>query len=134
MFEKGKIIIKSDGSPLRDFIHSSDLVRAIVLLIDHNNNIESNTFNISSGITLSILEIAVIIQSAYTKVFEKEIPIFINQNTRVDQSRLKLSYNKYTISNNKLKKLGFSLNTLIEDGISEIFEFLRGNSFAKRYN
>jgi len=133
-FEKEKIIIKSDGSPLRDFIHSSDLVRAIALLIKQNNNIESNTFNIASGTTLSILEIAVIIQGVYNKIFKKEIPIFVNHSTRVDISKPNLSRQKYTISNNKLKKLGFSLNTLIEDGISEIFEFLRGNSFAKRYN
>ena len=56
--ENNQIKLLSDGSPLRDFIHGDDVALAVDLLIEADTKCESNIFHISSGRTLSILELA----------------------------------------------------------------------------
>jgi UDP-glucose 4-epimerase len=49
------LIIYGDGSVLRDFIHIDDVVTAIILAMDLD---ESATYNIASGISTSIINLA----------------------------------------------------------------------------
>jgi UDP-glucose 4-epimerase len=49
------LIIYGDGSVLRDFIHVDDVVTAIILAMDLD---ESATYNIASGISISIIDLA----------------------------------------------------------------------------
>lgn len=54
--ENGSIMIGGDGEQRRDFMHVSDLIRAIILAIDFPG--DSDIFNVSSGLTLSINRLA----------------------------------------------------------------------------
>ena len=49
------LIIYGDGSAMRDFIHVNDVVIAIILAM---NSSESNTYNIASGTSTSIIDLA----------------------------------------------------------------------------
>jgi len=49
------LIIYGDGSAMRDFIHVNDVVIAIILAM---NSSESNTYNIASGTSTSIVDLA----------------------------------------------------------------------------
>ena len=49
------LIIYGDGSAMRDFIHVNDVVIAIILAM---NSTESNTYNIASGTSTSIVDLA----------------------------------------------------------------------------
>ena len=66
---------------MRDFIHSSDVCRAVEVLINTNEkNINDNTYNISSGETLTILELAQTVKKVYQNRFKQEIKIILNEN------------------------------------------------------
>lgn len=128
-FLNEKIILKSDGSPLRDFIHYLDLVSAVECIIDKRiNKTADNTYNISSGKTLSILDIAKKIKGVYEKRFNKKINIeFKNRTNKIAVN----SSQKYKISNKRIQKLGFSLMFDISNGINELFDYLESTNNEK---
>jgi len=121
-----KIVLKSDGTPLRDFIHYEDILKSLEYLLDDNlQKSDSNTYNISSENVLSILEIAQIIKTAYEKRYSKSIEIEIGKNGASKKNKSKKK--KYKISNKKIRNLGFKPNLSIEDGINEMFNYFDKN-------
>ena len=121
-----KIVLKSDGTPLRDFIHYEDILKSLEYLLDDNlQKSDSNTYNISSENVLSILEIAQIIKTAYEKRYSKSIEIEIEKNGASKKNKSKKK--KYKISNKKIRNLGFKPNLSIEDGINEMFNYFDKN-------
>jgi UDP-glucose 4-epimerase len=121
-FNKKKIVLRSDGSPLRDFIHHKDIHQAVKLLIQSKNNI--NIYNLSSGKTYSMLEIAKFVANEYEKMFSVEVPIFINETEKFENNVFATIYNKYTIDNSSLVDLGFKQQYNLSRGIREIFDYL----------
>ena len=121
-FLKQKLILKSDGSPLRDFIHYKDVVNAIVCLIDTDSKkLSNNTYHISYGKTLSILEIAKKVKKVFQNRYNKKLNI---EFKHVDNLDLKVKpLTKYKICNSKIKKLGFSPKINISEGINELFDY-----------
>ncbi len=119
-YENNKIEISSDGSPLRDFIHISDVFRAIEILIN-TDNFNENTFHISSEKTFSIREIANIVYQVYKKRYNKDLKITYG----------KMGFNqpleKYTIKNSKIRSLGFKPIVDLNTGVNELFDYLEGN-------
>ncbi|MDR1544238.1 MAG: NAD(P)-dependent oxidoreductase [Prevotellaceae bacterium] len=113
-FEQKKIVLQSDGSPLRDFINGQDVCRAVEMLINKGENGE--TYHLSSGETYSILELAQKVQSVYEKLFGENLPIFKAENSN-------FTIPNYKIDNSKLKKLGFSSEISLEKGIEKLFEY-----------
>jgi UDP-glucose 4-epimerase len=124
-FEKRIIVLKSDGYPVRDFIHTNDLVRAVELLIEtkEKNSDTNNTHHISSGISTSILEIATIVKKVFWQKYGIEIPIYINETEKFVSKNLSFSTSKAVIDNTRIKRLGFIPSTDIETGIAELFEY-----------
>ena len=124
-FLNKEIRILSDGSPMRDFIHVNDVCNAITLLIKKEKNLE-NIYNLSSGETLSIIEIAKIIQKKYFNKYKILIPIY-NSNGLIDYD---IKYQKkYIIDNNKFKNIGFKTEIDIETGIGMLFTYFENNKF-----
>jgi UDP-glucose 4-epimerase len=124
-FRNKKIQLLSDGSPQRDFVHSLDLFQAIKLLINSNlSNFSNNIFNLSSGKTLTILEIAHAIKSVYKQKYKSDICVRFIDNA-ISENTDKFAHNsKYQIENKKLTSIGFNPKMKLEDGILEIFDFL----------
>lgn len=112
--ENEKIIINSDGSPLRDFISLDDISNFLKILI--NKSITEKIINLCSAKTLSIKELAMLIRK--NQYFKKKIPIIIKKKS----TNLKIKKFKY--SNEIMIKNGFkkinSLNKQIETFLSEI--------------
>jgi len=128
--ENQKIVLNTDGSPMRDFIHSSDLVLAIKLLIDkREKQSDRNLFHLSSGKTLSILQLALKVREIFSKTYNRDIPLFINENEVFNENNFEnTKKEKYTISNEKIKKLGFRPKTNLEKGILDTFGYLTKNT------
>ena len=123
--EKQEINLSSDGSPQRDFIHGSDVSRAIKVLINADKkNIKHNIFHISSENTLTIWELAHAVKKVYKDRYNIEIDISAPQNKRSVPSDIFSKSKKYTITNSKLKSLGFTPKTELKTGINEIFDYL----------
>ena len=122
-FEKHKIKLLSDGSPQRDFIHGDDIVAAIDILINYNCKNGNNIFHISSGQTLTILELAHLVKDVYFKKWKKEIDIYFPDNSVSEYPDKFKKLEKYVINNRRIKNLGFQQKTSLESGINEIFEY-----------
>lgn len=124
-FKEKKIQLKSDGSPQRDFIHVNDVCRAIKKIIENDSkNIENNIYHISSGETLTILEIAQIIRKVYQNRYKQNLPIITPNNLVLKDDAF---FNKYQISNEKLNKIGFAPLIDLQTGINELFDYLENN-------
>ena len=121
-YQKGKIIIKSDGTPLRDFIHWHDMVNALELIM---KNSKHNIYHLASGETVSILELASIVKDVYHKRYDKQINIFLPD--WVNRPRLK-NKEKYTLSIKRLNDIGFKKTKGIDFGINEIFDYMENLS------
>ncbi len=117
-----KIVLQSDGSPLRDFIHGTDVCRAVQCLLQGGEN--GGVYHISSGHTRAILELAGKVQEVYRERYGDIIPVMLPGNNNVTDFRSFAAATRYTIDNSKLKDLGFVPEYTLERGIAELFGYL----------
>ena len=123
-YEKNEINLLSDGSPLRDFIHVSDIAKAIELLVDNKNNASRNTYNLCSGRTVSILFIAHCVKTIYENKFNKEIKIVLPSGLVSDHYKPFDKIKNLVFDNSSLQKIGFKPKMSLEQGIEEMFDYL----------
>jgi len=122
-----EISLLSDGSPMRDFIHSTDVIKAVEAIINnHTKFLHGNNLNLSSGKTTTILELAHLIQNLFKKQFGLEIPVVLPDQKLSDTINTPLLKTKYVVDNSKFKHLGFNPQTSLEEGITELFNYLSG--------
>ena len=114
-YENQKIVLKTNGEALRDFIWMGDVCN----IIEQATNLNTcDIFNLSAGKSYKIVEIATIVKSVYEKRYSKIVPIEINKED-------KNSYDVLFIDNHKLKRVvDFSLKDKFEDEINKIFDLL----------
>ena len=94
--KNGKIIIKSDGTALRDFIALEDILKIVNKLII--KNISSPILNVCSGKTFSIKQIAMKISK--NPYFKKKIPI------KILKKKNNLKIKKFKYDTKLIKKIG----------------------------
>jgi UDP-glucose 4-epimerase len=122
-FEKGKIILLSDGSPQRDFIYIEDIGRAIISILGKNDN-SVKTINIGSGETHTILELALMVKKVYHKIYSREIEIILGDGRIISEEVTLPQAEKFQWNINNLSGTGFKTETTLEEGIENIFKFL----------
>lgn len=106
------VTIWGTGSPRREFLHADDLADACWFLMQHYN--EPGLVNIGVGEDITILELAQIVRRIVG--FEGDIQ---HDLSKPDGTPRKL------MDVNKLKGMGWSASTALEDGIREVYqEFL----------
>ena len=110
-----EVEIWGDGSPLREFLHVSDLARACLILLDHYD--ESAAINIGSGHEISIEQLAKLI----SKVIDYSGEITFDKS-RPNGTPRKL------LDSSKIAKLGWSPQVNLEDGIVSAYDW-----FLKQY-
>ncbi|MEI9806543.1 MAG: SDR family oxidoreductase [Bacteroidota bacterium] len=76
-----KIEIKTNGTALRDFIHMQDVSTAIEKVLE-KENLENEVFNLGSGESLSLTEMADHIAAAYREVYAEDIEVKKNDNDK----------------------------------------------------
>ena len=123
-FEKGEIKLLSDGSPQRDFIHSSDICKAVEMLITSEDisMLRDNIFHIASGNTLTILELAHEVKKVFNNRYQKDIPIILPNN--LISEGLDDNIDKFVLSTKNMEHLGFRPKTDLIAGIDEVFSYL----------
>jgi len=120
-FSKNEIKLLSDGSPHRDFIHSSDICRAIEILIEAKDSFNQNIFHLASGETLTILELAYAIREVFKNRYQKEINICLSDDSISVKTR---NEERFAIDITRINELGFKPKTPLKDGVNELFDFL----------
>ena len=121
-FLNKKIVLKGDGSPIRDFIHYSDICKTINSLIENKLNKE-NTFHLSSSKSRTMLDVAIEVRNVYYNIYGEEIPIYINSNEKLDDFRIS-NNNSQLISNKLIKVYSGNKYKNFTEGINDLFNYL----------
>ena len=77
-FKIKKIIIKSEGSQQRNFIHYNDVCKHLNYLI--NSESKKKLIYLTSKKNYTLIDLAFAIQNVYQKLFMKKLNIYINGN------------------------------------------------------
>jgi len=124
-FEQNKIKLFSDGSPQRDFIHSSDVAKAVQILIEAKiEDLQENIFHITSGNTLTILELAHMVKSEFEERYKKRIPVYLPEDSISFDPGLFQDLKKYSFDTTRMRYLGFQPQVELKAGINELFAYL----------
>ena len=119
---KDKLTIWGDGSPVRDFINSKDVARAMIFCVE---NEISQPVNVGSGKGTSIKELAEIIIS------------HIPHNLEIEWDTTKPNGDAYRVADiSRLKSYGFELSKTLDESIAETIKWYLENKeeFSKRYD
>jgi nucleoside-diphosphate-sugar epimerase len=130
-WQSRKIVLKSDGSPVRDFINIIDLLIGIKFILERaGSKIMSGveTTNFSSGENRSMVDIAMVVKEVYESRYRKVADVFINGNQKIKVHQ-KSSNTNYRINNSRFLRLlqGNEIHP-VSYGINEIFDFLEGST------
>lgn len=99
------------GTPKREFLHVDDLANAVLFALE--NRLKDSIYNIGSGIEISIIELARLIQEI---VGHKGVIIW--DQTKPDGTKRKL------LNSNRIKKLGWTNKIDLKKGIIETYSKL----------
>ena len=116
-FSKNEIVLQSDGSPLRDFIHGWDVCKGVQTIVETNDHIL--VYNLSSGKTLSILDIAEKIKEIFLERYNVELNI-----AKAKSENTVAKKKPYKIDNSLIRSIGFEPKWTLEMGINDLFDFL----------
>lgn len=115
-----EIVLQSDGTPLRDFIHGWDVCWGVQAIIETSH--EHTTYNLSSGTTLSIMEIAQKIKGVFAHRYDIELMI------TAAECKNDMETPKYELDNSLICSIGFEPKWTLESGINDLFYFLEQNN------
>lgn len=117
-YEQSKIVLKSNGRALRDFIWMGDVCKIISQTIDAPME---ETYNLSAEKSYKIIEIANMVKNVYEKRYARAIKIEINEHDNESSKPL-------VVSHAKLKSiLNLDICDQFENEINKIFDLLEYN-------
>jgi nucleoside-diphosphate-sugar epimerase len=117
-FEQGKIVLNTNGLSSRDFIWMGDVCKIIHELL--KVQAPNETFNLSSGNSYSLLDVACNVQKAFQVFFKEDIEIRINHNDKSSPGE------PIVINSDKLKQLiPYKAEAHFVEEAIHIFEFLQ---------
>ena len=127
-FTEKKIKLLSDGSPVRDFVHGSDVCEAVELLCEKvPKTTDHNTYHISSAKTYTLLELAGFVKEEYEEMYGETIPVCTPSEEDVSDFGQFSNRARYQIDNSALKALGFMPKCEIKEGIRRMFIYFEKN-------
>jgi nucleoside-diphosphate-sugar epimerase len=114
--ENKKLTIQGDGSAVRAFLHAYDTATAFETILEKGKIGEIYNIGCDNGMEYSVMEIAKILIKMVnnTEDYDKYIE-YIEDRPFNDQ--------RYYISNQKLKNLGWSIKINLSDGINECINY-----------
>jgi UDP-glucose 4-epimerase len=118
-YDKKVILLKSDGKELKDFIHYSSIIKAIRLLINYDNIFE-DAYILSSGESISLVNLAKIIQEVYFNKFGFILDINVNGVNEIYDFNV-LKYSQFIPS---LIFNDFVNEVNLKKGIELVFDYL----------
>lgn len=114
-YRLGRITIRGDYFGRRDFLPISELNRILIKIFGTTGFIPE-TINISTGTSLSLLEVAGQVSNVITKMTKKPVDI-VKENTSENSHEL-------NIENNSLHEMGIVPNNVLIEEIKLMLEFL----------
>ncbi len=117
-----RIVLNSDGTAIRDFIHYSTICESVASLLSVSY-LTRNTFNLSSGKSVNLISVAMLIKDIYEKRFLENIDIYINKTEKVNVSSSMMQQPINQISNESLHSLISVSETRLDFGILSLFDY-----------
>ncbi len=114
-------IIRSDGSPVRDFIYADDIAEAYLLLAEKIDEAKGEAFNFGSGEPVQMLELVSKIVRLMDK--EKELEPHVMLKTKIERE----IDAQYLASDKIFKKFGWKPATDLDEGLKKTIEWYRTN-------
>ena len=105
------LTIDGDGEQTRDFIHVSDVVKAVILALEHDG-LKGEVFNVCTGVPTSINQLAAILKTVTGK----------NLNVKYGPARLGDIRSNYGDPAKAAKNLGFRASVDLTKGLQMLFE------------
>jgi UDP-glucose 4-epimerase len=119
-----RIVLNSNGNASRDFIHYTSITDCVFKLLV-KKRLKFGNYNLCSNISITLLELALVIQSVYKKKFGFSIDIYINGSELYKLSIPSALLVNSRISNQKLwSETNFKILNL-ESGVEMIFNSFR---------
>jgi dTDP-L-rhamnose 4-epimerase len=117
------ISIYEDGLPGRDFVHVSDVVQANLLALE-NSGASNGTFNVGSGMRLTVVQLAeLILQKLGASVRLRHTGQYREGDIR----------DCYADLSRSVGVLGYSPAVAFDDGVAELIEWARTQSVEDRF-
>jgi dTDP-glucose 4,6-dehydratase len=113
--ENKKLTIQGDGSAVRSFLHAEDTARAFEIILEHGEIGEIYNIGCDEGMEYSVLDIAKILIRMMKPADDYSDWIEHIEDRPFNDQR-------YYISNEKLKNLGWNIQRNLLDGLSELIE------------
>jgi UDP-glucose 4-epimerase len=114
---KGSLTLVSDGRGERDFITLEDVTIALKCILRSNNESPFEIYNLASGVSRSVFEMANIIAQEAKNILGRDVPIQIGSKND--------AAGELNISPKKLINLGFEPKNQIRDAIREMLAMCR---------
>ena len=111
------LTIEGDGKQTRDFIHVSDIARAIMAALE-SSRLRGEVFNVCTGFPTSVNQLAETIK----EVTRRKLQVMHN-SPRIGDIR-----NSYGDSTNATRQLGFRANVTLSNGLEMLFNELQINN------
>jgi nucleoside-diphosphate-sugar epimerase len=109
---KGEVLtIDGDGEQTRDFIHVSDIVKAVILALEHEG-LKGEVFNVCTGVPTSINQLAATLKTVTGK----------NPNVKYGPARLGDIRSSYGDPAKAKENLGFRASVDLTEGLQMLFE------------
>ena len=105
-----QVVIWGSGTPLREFLYSEDLARAVIHLLEHYDS--DDIINVGSGHEVSIRELAETISDVVG--YEGEL---VFDSTKPDGTPRKL------LDNSRIEALGWAPEVSLREGLSRAYEW-----------
>lgn len=105
-----QVVIWGSGTPLREFLYSEDLARAVIHLLEHYDS--DDIINVGSGQEVSIRELAETISDVVG--YEGEL---VFDSTKPDGTPRKL------LDNSRIEALGWAPEVSLREGLSRAYEW-----------
>lgn len=124
-FQQGKIILKSEGTQKRDFISIPDILQSVQLLLEkEKSKIKYDLYNIGSGVSYSIKEIAYLIKDVYEGFYRKKIKIEFASNLISADFKI-----PFVLDISRIKEIGFFPKgpEIMKKEIKKIFTLLENS-------
>jgi UDP-glucose 4-epimerase len=120
LLTRGRLSLKGTGRESRDFIHATDIARALLLLVAEAPA-EGETYNVATGRETAIAELAALCGAA----LGCEIPAEFDGSVRAGDPL------NWRADIGKLSAFGFAPTVSLEDGVAEVAAWAREQLFSK---
>ncbi len=114
-------IIRSDGSPVRDFIFADDIANAYLLLSENIEECRGEAFNFGSGEPIKMLDLVNKIVNTMGK--ENELAPVVLLQTKIERE----IDAQYLSSNKIFQKFGWKPEVDLDEGIKRTVEWYQSN-------